>query len=306
MDIYSFYVGEEDSGQRLDSYIAKELDEVSRSYIQKLIKEDLVSVNNKKIKASYIVNEGDSILVELPKPKKLEVIAEDIPLEIIYEDEDIVIINKPQDMVVHPAPGNYTGTLVNGLIYHIDSLSSINGIIRPGIVHRLDKDTSGILIVAKKDKAHRQISEDLKDRKVKRLYKALVHGEISKETDIINAPIGRHPVDRKRMAVTKKNSKEAVTNYKVLERFSNYTLVEAALETGRTHQIRVHMAHINHPIVGDPVYSRGKNEFGLNKQMLHAYKLGFHHPNTGEYMECEAELPEYFNKIIDILKTRRK
>lgn len=306
MNIFNFYVDEEDSQQRLDSYIAKELDEVSRSYVQKLIKDNLVYVNNNHVKPSYTTKEGDYVKVELPKPKKIEIVAENIHLSIVYEDEDIVIINKPQNMVVHPAPGNYTGTLVNGLLYHIDNLSSINGVIRPGIVHRLDKDTSGLLIIAKNDKAHRNISEDLKERNIKRSYVALVHGNISKESDTINAPIGRHPVDRKKMTVTKRNSKEAISHYKVLDRFDDYTLVEVNLETGRTHQIRVHMAYINHPIVGDQVYSKGKNEFGLSKQMLHAYKLGFTHPKTGKYMEFETELPESFKKVIEVLRTRRK
>ncbi|MDR7856400.1 RluA family pseudouridine synthase [Tissierella sp.] len=305
MDTIQIYVDEDDS-ERLDAYIAKELDEVSRSYVQKLIKDGLVYVNDKIMKASYSVKEGDFIRVQLPEPKKLEIIPEDLPLEIVYEDSDVVLINKSQDMVVHPAPGNYTGTLVNALLFHIDSLSSINGIIRPGIVHRLDKDTSGLLIVAKNDKAHRILSEDLKARKIKRVYTALVHGVLSNDEGIINAPIGRHANDRKKMTVTNKNSKDAITHYKVLNRYNNYTLAEVKLETGRTHQIRVHMAHINHPVVGDPVYSRCKNEFGLDKQMLHATRLGFNHPSNGEYMKFEIDLPEYFNNIIKVLENKRK
>lgn len=304
MDIVQIYVDEEES-ERLDAYIAKELDEVSRSYVQKLIKEGLVSVNQLNMKASYLVKEGDFITVELPKPKKLDIIPEDLPLDIVFEDKDIVIINKSQNMVVHPAPGNYSGTLVNGLLFHINSLSTINGIIRPGIVHRLDKDTSGLLIVAKNDKSHRILSEELKSRNIKRIYMCLVHGVLSSDSGTIDAPIGRHEVDRKRMTVTKKNGKEAITNYKVLERFSNYTLVEASLETGRTHQIRVHMSYINHPVVGDPIYSRGKNEFTLDKQMLHAYKLGFIHPSSGEYIEFKVEPPEYFRNILEVLEKRR-
>lgn len=305
MDIVEFYVDEDDN-ERLDAYLAKELDEVSRSYIQKLIKENLVYVNNKHMKSSYLVKEGDFIKVNLPEPKKLEIVPEDIPIDIVYEDKDVAIINKSQDMVVHPAPGNYTGTLVNALIFHIDNLSSINGIIRPGIVHRLDKDTSGLLIIAKNDNAHRILSENLKERNIKRVYMALVHGVLSNDEGTINAPIGRHGTDRKKMAVTQKNSKEAITHYKVLDRYNNYTLIEVKLETGRTHQIRVHMAHINHPVVGDPVYSKGKNEFGLDKQMLHAYKLGFLHPSTGEYMEFKTDLPEYFKNILYILENKRK
>lgn len=297
---------DDDDFQRLDAYLAKQLDETSRSYIQTLIKEKMVTVNQNYVKASYIVNEGDHILVQLPKPKDLEIIPEDIPLDIVYEDEDLVIINKPQDMVVHPAPGNYNGTLVNALLFHIKNLSSINGIKRPGIVHRLDKDTSGLLIIAKNDKTHKALANDLKDRIVKRVYIALVHGVINNNTGVINAPIGRHPVDRKRMAVTPKNSKEAITNYKVLERYEKYSLVELSLETGRTHQIRVHMSYINHPIVGDPVYSKGKNQFNLEKQMLHAFKLGFVHPRSGEYMEFTTDLPEYFKRIINNLEDIRE
>lgn len=305
MNTVEIYVNEDDD-ERLDAYLAEELDEVSRSYIQKLIKEKLVSVNEKYMKPSYLVKEGDLIKVNLPQPKKLEIIPEDIPIDIVYEDEDIVIVNKPQDMVVHPAPGNYMGTLVNALLYHIDNLSSINGIIRPGIVHRLDKDTSGILIVAKNDIAHRVLSEELKKRNIKRTYITLVHGIWSHDEGTINAPIGRHTNDRKKMTVTQKNSKEAITHYRVLDRYDNYTLLEVNLETGRTHQIRVHMAYINHPVVGDPVYSKGKNEFGLQKQMLHAYKLGFTHPTTKKYMEFQTDLPQYFKEIINSLDNKRK
>jgi 23S rRNA pseudouridine1911/1915/1917 synthase len=305
MNTVEIYVNEDDD-ERLDAYLAEELDEVSRSYIQKLIKEKLVSVNEKYMKPSYLVKEGDLVKVNLPQPKKLEIIPEDIPIDIVYEDEDIVIVNKPQDMVVHPAPGNYRGTLVNALLYHIDNLSSINGIIRPGIVHRLDKDTSGILIVAKNDIAHRVLSEELKKRNVKRTYITLVHGIWSHDEGTINAPIGRHTNDRKKMTVTQKNSKEAITHYRVLDRYDNYTLLEVNLETGRTHQIRVHMAYINHPVVGDPVYSKGKNEFGLQKQMLHAYKLGFTHPTTKEYMEFRTDLPQYFKEILNSLDNKRK
>lgn len=306
MEIIQIYVDEEDDLERLDAYVAKEIDEVSRSYVQKLIKDGLVYVNDKQVKSSYIVKEGDSIKVELPQPKILEIIPEDLPIDIVYEDKDVVIINKSQNMVVHPAPGNYSGTLVNALLFHIDNLSSINGVIRPGIVHRLDKDTSGMLIVAKNDKAHRILSEELKMRNIKRVYTALVHGVLSNDEGRIDAPIGRHAKDRKKMTVTKNNSKDAITHYKVLDRYNKYTLVEVKLETGRTHQIRVHMAHINHPVVGDPVYSNGKNEFSLDKQMLHATKLGFIHPSSEEYMKFEIDLPEYFNNIIKGLEDKRK
>lgn len=305
MDIIKIEVenGEED---RLDHYIAMRLDKLSRSYVKKLIKDELVLVNKKKSKSSYNVQKGDNIEIHIPKPKKIEAVAEDIPIDIIYEDDDLVVVNKPQDMVVHPAQGNHTGTLVNSLLFNIDNLSSINGCIRPGIIHRLDKDTSGLLVVAKNDVAHRKLSQSLKDRNVKRVYKALVHGVIKTDDGTVDAPIGRHPVHRKKMAVTHKNSKEAITHYNVIERFQDYTFLELSLESGRTHQIRVHMAHINHPVVGDPVYSRGKNKFSLKKQMLHAYKVGFTHPSTGRYMEFTKDVPEYFKNILIKLENHRK
>jgi len=305
MEIIQIYVDEDDM-ERLDAYVSKEIDEISRTYVQKLIKDGFVYVNKKQLKSSYLVKEGDLITVNLPEPKKLEIIPEDLPIDIVYEDDDIVIINKAQDMVVHPAPGNYSGTLVNALVFHIDNLSSINGIIRPGIVHRLDKDTSGLLIVAKNDRSHKILSEELKMRNVKRVYTALVHGILPNDEGTIDAPIGRDEKDRKKMTVTKKNSKDAISHYKVLDRYNKYTLLEVKLETGRTHQIRVHMAHINHSVVGDPVYSNGKNEFSLDKQMLHATKLEFIHPSSGEKMKFQIELPEYFNKIIRILIDKRK
>lgn len=305
MEIIQLYV-DEDNSERLDTYVAKKIDDISRSYVQKLIKDGFVFVNDKLLKSNYLVKEGDSIRVELPEPKILEIIPQDLPIDIVYEDEDVVIINKSQDMVVHPAPGNYSGTLVNALLFHIENLSSINGIIRPGIIHRLDKDTSGILIIAKNDKSHRFLSEELKMRNVKRVYTTLVHGVISNDEGTIDAPIGRHGKDRKKMTVTKKNSREAVTHYKVLNRYNKYTLVEVKLETGRTHQIRVHMAYINHPVVGDPVYSNGKNDFGLDRQILHATKLEFIHPSTEIWMKFEIDLPDYFNNIIRVLEDKRK
>ncbi len=304
MELIELYVVDEEENERLDSYLSSQLDEVSRTYIQKIIKDKRVLVNDLAKKASYLVKEGDMIKVDLPEPKKLDLIAEDIPLEIIYEDKDLVIINKAQNIVVHPAPGNYTGTLVNALLFHIDSLSTINGIIRPGIVHRLDKDTSGLLIVAKNDFAHRQLSDQLKDRKIHREYIALVHGLVKENHGRINLPIGRDPKDRKRMTVISTNSKEAITNFLVLERFQNYTLVQLRLETGRTHQIRVHLSHLNHSIVGDPIYSRAKNEFKIDKQLLHARKLGFIHPRSNEYMEFESDVPENFNNILNKLRRR--
>ena len=277
MDLIELFVDEEDD-ERLDVYLAVQLNEVSRSFIQKLIKEGLVIVNGETKKPRYLVKEGDYIKFQIPKPKKLEIVHEDIPLDIHYEDEDIVIVNKPKDMVVHPAPGNYRGTLVNALLYHIDNLSSINGIIRPGIVHRLDKDTSGLLVVAKNDNSHRFLSEQLKNREILREYVAITHGVLKNEEGIIDAPIGRDPRDRKRMAVNARNGKGAITYYRVLDYLDGYTLVQANLKTGRTHQIRVHFKHINHPIVGDPVYSNRKEDRKYDGQFLHARKLGFIHP----------------------------
>jgi len=303
MSLIEIYVNEEDN-ERLDAYISMEIDEISRTYIQRLIKDNRVNVNGIIKKSSYLVKEGDWIKVDLPEPKKLELIPEDIPLDIIYEDSDVVIVNKPQDMVVHPAPGNYTGTLVNALLYQIDSLSSINGVIRPGIVHRLDKDTSGLLIVAKNDFSHRELSSQLKDRKVHREYIALVNGVLKDDSGRIDEPIGRDPRNRKKMTVINTNSKEAITNYWVLNRFQKYSLIKVKLETGRTHQIRVHFSHIKHSVVGDPVYSSGKNEFNLDKQLLHARKLGFIHPRSKEYMEFECPIPEAFKEIIDNLIKR--
>jgi 23S rRNA pseudouridine1911/1915/1917 synthase len=303
MGLIELYVGEEED-ERLDLYLSNELDEISRTYIQKLIKENLVKVNGVHKKSSYLVKEGDTIKVELPEPKKLEIIPENIPLDIVYEDKDLAVINKPQGMVVHPAPGNYSSTLVNALLYHMDSLSSINGIIRPGIVHRLDKDTSGLLLIAKNDFTHRQLSNQLKERYIHREYIAIVHGILHNDSGRIDAPIGRDPRNRKKMTVISKNSKEAITNYWVLDRFSKYTFAKVRLETGRTHQIRVHFSYINHPIVGDPLYSSGKNEFNLDKQLLHARKIGFVHPRTKEHMEFECDIPEPFKGIVDKLSKR--
>ena len=303
MSLIELYVGEEED-ERLDLYLSNELDEISRTYIQKLIKENLVKVNEVHKKSSYLVKEGDTIKVELPEPKKLELIPENIPLDIVYEDEDLAVINKPQGMVVHPAPGNYSSTLVNALLYHMDSLSSINGIIRPGIVHRLDKDTSGLLLIAKNDFIHRELSNQLKERDIHREYIAIVHGILHNDSGRIDAPIGRDPRNRKKMTVISKNSKEAITNYWVLDRFSKYTFAKVRLETGRTHQIRVHFSYINHPIVGDPLYSSGKNEFNLDKQLLHARKIGFVHPRTKEHMEFECDIPEPFKGIVDKLSKR--
>lgn len=290
----------EDEGKRIDVFLAAELD-YTRSYIKKLIVDGLVFVNGKTVKPSYKVKENDEVVVNIPEAEKIDVLPENIPLDILYEDDDIIVINKPQGMVVHPAPGNYSGTLVNALLYHCKNLSGINGILRPGIVHRLDKDTSGVMVVAKNDKAHISLSNQIKERSVFKKYVAIVEGVIKDEEGKIEALIGRHPVDRKKMAVIE-DGRYALTLYKVLERFKENTLVEAAIKTGRTHQIRVHMAYIGHPVVGDPVYGFKKQKFKLEGQALHSRVLGFIHPTKGVYMEFEAPLPEYFVRLIEILR----
>ncbi|WP_352419945.1 RluA family pseudouridine synthase [Proteiniborus sp.] len=301
MELLEIFVDGEDN-ERIDLFLSQEINDVSRSFIQKLIKEGLVKVNNKEVKAKYVVSEGDYIKVYLPEPKKLDIEAENIPIDIVYEDEDVAVVNKPQGMVVHPAPGNYKGTLVNALLYHLNSLSSINGIIRPGIVHRIDKDTSGLLMIAKNDLAHEELSKQLKAHTINRIYNTLVDGNIKEDKGTIDAPIGRHPVDRKKMTVTSQNSREAVTHFKVLERFGQYTFIEAKLETGRTHQIRVHMSFINHPVAGDPVYGSKNQRFKTKGQLLHAKTIGFIHPRTKEYLEFDSSLPEQFMKILNILR----
>lgn len=293
---------------RLDAYISKEIEDLSRSMIQKLLEEDKINVNGKIEKPSYKVQEGDIIEVSIEEPKEVKIEAQDIPLDIIYEDNDILVVNKQKGLVVHPANGNPDGTLVNAIMAHCkDSLSGIGGELRPGIVHRLDKDTSGLLIIAKNDKAHIQVSEQIKNREVKKTYIALVRGTIAEDEATINMPIGRSTKDRKKMAVTK-DGKEAVTHFKVLNRYTtnkgSYTLLEIKIDTGRTHQIRVHMAEIGHPVIGDSVYSNGKNEFGVEGQCLHAKRLEFVHPITGKEMKLEAPLPEYFQKIVEQLENK--
>lgn len=297
-------VNPEDHNQRVDILLANNIKEHSRSYLKKLINDEHVRVNNVPVKASYKVTEGDKIQVIIPPPVKVDIIPENIPIEIVYEDHDVIIINKAQGMVVHPAPGNYTGTLVNALLFHSQSLSGINGELRPGIVHRIDKDTSGLLMVAKNDLAHRELAEQLKEHTITRKYIALTEGVIKRDNGTINAPIGRHPVDRKKMAVVSQNSKSAITHFQVLERFSKNTLIQAKLETGRTHQIRVHMDYIGHSLVGDPVYGYQKQKFNLQGQLLHAKLLGFIHPSKKTYMEFEAELPGHFNKVLNILRVK--
>ncbi len=285
---------------RIDSYLVEKLN-MSRSKIKKLIEDETVKVNSKPVKSSYKLKENDIITVDEIKEEKMDVIAENIPLDIVYEDEDVVVVNKPNKMVVHPAPGHYSGTLVNALLYHFEALSDINGSIRPGIVHRIDAETTGLLMIAKNNKAHEILAKELEEKKTYRKYVALVHGVISHDTGTIDAPIGRDESDRKKMKVTDVNSKEAITHFKVLERYNKATLIELRLETGRTHQIRVHMNYIGFPVVNDPVYGRRKliDETG---QCLHAKELGFIHPRTGKEMHFECELPECFINILNKFK----
>jgi 23S rRNA pseudouridine1911/1915/1917 synthase len=301
-ELRKFLVIDEEEGDRLDVYLSSQLGDMSRSYIQKLIKEKKVTVNEKVEKAKYLVKENDNITIEIPKPKVLEVLAQDIPINIVYEDDDLLIVNKPQDMVVHPAPGNYENTLVNAILYHCEgNLSSINGVIRPGIVHRIDKDTSGLLMIAKNNNAHNCLSEQLKDHSITREYEFICHGVIKEDKITVNKPIGRNPKDRLKMAVVK-DGKHAVTHFEVINRYDNFTHVKATLETGRTHQIRVHALSLNHPLLGDPVYGPKSNKFGIKGQVLHAKKLGFIHPTTKEYIEFNSELPEHFKNLINKIK----
>lgn len=294
---------EENSNERIDKYLTSQLKDFSRSKVQQLISEGLVLVNEEVVKANYKVEAGDAVTVTIPEPEEIDMKSENIPLNIVYEDEDIVVVNKSQGMVVHPGAGNPDGTLVNALLYHIDDLSGINGEIRPGIVHRLDKDTSGILIVAKNDEAHVKLSEQLQDRSVKRKYYALVHGVLPHEHGTIDAPIGRDPKDRQKFTVIR-DGKEAISHFKVLERFKDYSLLEVSLETGRTHQIRVHLNYIEHPVAGDKIYGPRKSLEGKG-QFLHARRLEFIHPRTGETMSFEAELPELYKETMDRLRDNR-
>lgn len=290
--------------QRIDKYLSEQMEELSRSYIQKLLKDGHVKVNGKTVKSNYKLSKDDEICLDVPEAIEPELAAEPMDLDILYEDSDIILINKPKGMVVHPAAGHYTGTLVNGLMYHCkEELSGINGVMRPGIVHRIDMDTTGVLIVCKNDKAHNAIAEQLKVHSITRKYYAIVHGVIKDDDGTVDAPIGRHPVDRKKMSINEKNGKQAVTHYHVLKRFRRFTYVECQLETGRTHQIRVHMASIGHPLLGDQVYGPAKVPFsGLQGQTLHAGVLGIIHPTTGAYMEFCAPLPEYFEKLLKKLE----
>ena len=305
----NYIVEKEDTSKRLDVYLSEKNADITRSYIKNLIDEGKVLVNSKKVKSGYKIKFNDSIDVEIVEKQAENIVPEDIPLNIVYEDDDIIIINKEKGMVVHPANGNYTGTVVNSLMNsHKDSLSSINGVIRPGIVHRIDKDTSGIIVVAKNDKAHKILADQFKIHSIKRKYIALVKGIIKEDNITIDKPIGRSAKDRKKMAITDKNSRRAVTHISVLKRFytSNVTLVEAELETGRTHQIRVHMASLHHPLVGDEVYGKRDPKFKVEGQMLHAKYLGFNHPKDGRFVEFDSELPEYFSKILASLENKEK
>lgn len=296
----------EQAGSRLDKFVTDYLDDkaVSRTQVQDWIKEGHVLVNNKQVKANYKLVEGDTLAIVPPEAQPLEIVAEHIPLDVIYEDEDVIVVNKPRGMVVHPAPGHPSGTLVNALMHHCKDLSGINGVMRPGIVHRIDRDTTGLLMVAKNDLAHVSLAEQLKEHTVTRRYTALVHGNVPHDSGTIDAPIGRDAYDRKLYTVTDRNAKEAVTHFSVVERIGgDYTVLELQLETGRTHQIRVHMKYIGYPLAGDPVYGRNKT-IPLNGQALHAGTLGFSHPRTGEYLQFEVPLPDDFNTILFNLRSR--
>lgn len=297
-------VEEEYNGFRVDKFLSEIEEDMSRSYIQKLISDQLVLVNGNIIKANYKVSTDESVTYFVPDPVDLKIEAENIPLDIVYEDEDVILINKAKGMVVHPAAGHYSGTLVNGLLYHCrEGLSGINGVLRPGIVHRIDMNTTGIIIVCKNDKSHQSIAAQLKEHSITRRYNALVYNTFKEDSGRIDAPIGRHPIDRKKMAINYKNGKDAVTNFKVIENLGGkYAHIECSLETGRTHQIRVHMASNHHPLLGDDVYGTPKEKFKLEGQCLHARVLGFIHPTTNQYMEFEAPLPEYFQSLLDKLR----
>lgn len=303
MNILNLTVGQEEKAVRIDRFLAEKYPDFSRSYLQKLLKDQAVSVEGRPVKANYKVQPGAEIRIEIPELEPLDIKPEAIPLDILYEDEYLLVINKPKGMVVHPAAGHTEGTLVNAVMAHCgENLSGINGVLRPGIVHRIDKDTTGALLVCKEDSVHRDLAEQLKEHSIKRRYRAVVRGNLKEDEGTVEGPIGRHPTDRKKMAVNHKNGKSAVTHYRVLERFGQYTYVECRLETGRTHQIRVHMSSIGHPLLGDTVYGSARDPFHLQGQALHAMILGFRHPATNDYMEFEAPLPEYFLKLLEKLR----
>ncbi len=303
MTEYRLLVEEAYGGYRLDKYLAEVIPDLSRSYLQKVVREQGVLAGGRAVKGSYRVEEGEEIYLQVPEAVIPEIVPEPMALDILYEDGDVILLNKPKNTVVHPAPGHYSGTLVNGLLYHCGgSLSGINGVLRPGIVHRIDKDTTGVIIACKNDLAHRCLAEQLREHSITRRYRAIVHGVIREEEGVVDAPLGRHPVDRKKMAVVREGGKEAVTHYRVLERFFGFTYVECCLETGRTHQIRVHMTSVGHPLLGDTVYGNAHSPFRLEGQTLHAMILGFVHPSTGAYMEFEAPLPAYFVHLLEVLR----
>ena len=295
-----FEVLSEDADSRIDRYLAQQMPDQSRSFLQKLIREEQITVNGRPVKANYRLQPEDQVLVIVPDPQLPDILPENIPLDILYEDSDVLVINKPKGMVVHPAAGHYTNTVVNAVMYHCQgNLSGINGVMRPGIVHRIDRDTTGAIVICKNDQAHQSLAQQLKEHSITRSYRAIVWNNLKEDEGTVDRPIGRHPVDRKKMAVNEKNGKTAVTHYRVLERFGRFTYIECRLETGRTHQIRVHMASIGHPLLGDEVYGpSGKQPFRLQGQCLHAMTLGFLHPSTGEYVEFEAPLPEYFTQLL--------
>lgn len=303
-NLMKFEIEAEQDSIRIDKVLAMYLSDLSRTYIQKLISDGRVTINSVKIKSNYKVSAGEEIVVDLPEPEALQVQPENIPLDILYEDADVIVVNKPKNMVVHPAAGHYSGTLVNALLYHCkDSLSGINGIMRPGIVHRIDKDTTGALVVCKNDNAHQVLAEQLKEHSITRRYEAICYHPFRETEGRVEGPIGRHPQERTKMAINYKNGKDAITNYTVLENLSSkYAHVECRLETGRTHQIRVHLSSIHHPLLGDTVYGPAKDPFHLEGQTLHAKILGFIHPTTGEYMEFEAPRPDYFTKLLEKLR----
>lgn len=293
----------DESGERIDKFLSRNCENLSRSYIQKLLKDGNIMVNKLAVKANYKIASGDVIHIRIPESEPLDILPEDIPLDILYEDSDILIVNKPKGMVVHPSPGHYTHTLVNAVLYHCGgNLSGINGVIRPGIVHRIDMNTTGSLLICKNDRAHQILAEQLKEHSITRRYHAIVHGNIKEDSGTVDAPIGRHPADRKKMSTKSQHGRHAVTHYRVLERFGSYTYIECELETGRTHQIRVHMSSIGHPILGDDVYGPARCPFKLEGQTLHAKTLGIIHPSTKEYMEFDAPLPQYFQNLLTMLR----
>lgn len=305
LSVHYFEVREGEAGKRLDVFLTGEAEDYTRSHIQKLIEDGLALANGVAARASYKVKQGDLIRLEVPEPEGMESKVENIPLDIYYEDSDVIVINKPRGMVVHPASGNYSGTVVNALLYHCGDLSGIGGVLRPGIVHRLDKDTSGLIMVAKNDAAHVELARQLKDRQVTRIYLALVHGRVKEQIGVIDAPIGRDPKNRQKMAVVHKNARNAITNYRVLKRFDGYTYLELKLETGRTHQIRVHLSFIGHPVAGDPKYGPSRPHFDLKGQFLHAAVLGFKHPRTGACLKFEAPLPGELAAVLETLMSEQ-